>query len=353
MAEAVGSLFGEPSGCRWTRVGVALGMAVRRAWAGIAAIVGIVVALSVPAYGRSASFSAPVYGGDFPDPSILFVNGTYWAYSTGSAGRNLQVMSSTDLQGWTQPTDPLPKLPPWASPGLTWAPGVLPRGGNFVLYYTVHDPSLGHQCISVATSTSPGGPFVDNSASSGPLICQPADGGSIDPNPYVDPASGNVYLLWKSDDNSLGPGHPTHIWAEQLTADGLSLAPRTTPSLLLTQSAPWQSPAIEGPTMVSSAGRYYLFYGANNYDSAGSGIGYATSTSVLGSFSNRSTFGPWLGIRGNAQGAQGPCVFTDSTGVTRLAFAAWYGTVAYENGGVRSLWIGTLGFSRLGTPSLT
>jgi beta-xylosidase len=294
-----------------------------------------------------------VYGRDFPDPSIVFVNGTYWAFSTGSAGTNLQVMSSTDLRAWSQPTDPLPKLPSWASPGLTWAPGVLQRGATFVLYYTVHDPLLGHQCISVATSTNPGGPFVDDSGSSGPLICQSADGGSIDPNPYVDPASGNVFLLWKSDDNSLGAGHPTHIWGQQLAADGLSLAPGTVPSLLLTQSSYWQSPAIEGPTVVRSGGRYYLFYGANNYDSPSSGIGYATSTSLLGAFSNRSTFGPWLGTRGHAQGPQGPCVFTDSTGVTRMAFAAWSGTVGYENGGVRSLWIGTLGFSWTGTPSLT
>ena len=63
--------------------------------------------------------------------------------------------------------------------------------------------------------------------------------------------------------------------------------------------------------------------------------------------------GPWLGTRGNAQGPQGPCVFTDASGVTRMAFAAWYGTVGYENGGARSMWIGTIGYTHSGTPSLT
>jgi hypothetical protein len=219
------------------------------------------------------------------------------------------------------------------------------------MYYTVHDPTLGKQCISVATSTDPGKPFMDSSWA--PLICQTANGGSIDPNPYVDPVSHTLYLLWKSDDNSMG--NPTHLWAQQLTSDGRGLANGTSPSLLLTETwwSPWQPPAIEGPTMVRNGGRYYLFYGANNYDTSTSGIGYATSSSPLGPFTDRSVFGPWLSTRVNAKGAQGPSVFTDSSNVTRFAFAAWYGKVGYENQGVRSLWIGTLGFSRSGTPSVS
>jgi beta-xylosidase len=304
------------------------------------------------AYGASRTFSAPVYPGDFPDPSIVQVGATYWAYATGSAGRNLQVMSSTDLRTWnTPPADPLPVLPKWASAGLTWAPGVMQRGGRYVMYYTVHNPSLRTQCISVATSTTPAGPFTDSS--SGPLICQTANGGSIDPNPFVDPVSHNLYLLWKSDDNSLNTGQPTRIWGQQMSADGLSLAARTSPQLLLAKSAPWQGSVIEGPTMIRSGGRYYLFYGANNYDTASSGIGYATSLSVLGGYTNWSILGPWLGTRGNAQGSQGPAIFTDSSGATHMAFAAWYGKVGYEHGGVRSMWMGALGFNQLGVPSLS
>jgi beta-xylosidase len=309
-----------------------------------------------PAQAASSTFTAPVYAGDFPDPSVILVSsGTYWAYATGSAGRNLQVMSSTDLHGWSAPTDPLPVLPGWASGGRTWAPGVLARGSRYVMYYTVHDRALNVQCISVATSTTPAGPYTDSS--SGPLICQPGNGGSIDPNPFVDPVTNNLFLLWKSDDNALGPGHPTHIWGQQLANDGLALVAGTSPSLLLTaspwwQGAWWQGSLIEGPTMVRSGSTYYLFYGANNFDTASSGIGYATSRSLLGSYTNRSIFGPWLSSRGNAQGAQGPTVFTDSSGATRMAFAAWYGTVGYEHGGVRSLWVGTLGFKFWGSPTL-
>jgi hypothetical protein len=210
---------------------------------------------------------------------------------------------------------------------------------------------LDQQCISVATSNTPAGPFNDSSTA--PLICQVPNGGSIDPNPYLDPQSGTLVLMWKSDDNALGAGHPTHIWAQPLQPDGLALAPNTSPTLLLTMSAQWQSPSMEGPTVVRAGDRYVLFYSANNYDSANSGIGYATSPSLLGSYKNKSVFSPWLGSRGSARGAQGPWAFTDSNGATRLAFAAWYGAVGYENSGVRSLWTAFLTFNRQGTPTLT
>ena len=127
--------------------------------------------------------------GDFPDPSVLLASGQYWAYATGSGGLNLQVMSSSDLRSWTTPVDPLPVLPSWASSGHTWAPDVMAIGGQFVMYYAVRDSALNIQCVSVATSATAGGPFSDGS--SGPLVCQTPNGGSIDANPYLDPESGN------------------------------------------------------------------------------------------------------------------------------------------------------------------
>jgi beta-xylosidase len=301
------------------------------------------------AVAADSTFTAPVYSGDFPDPMILVAGGLYWAYSTGSAGRNLQVVSSTDLQDWGAPADPLPTLPSWASVGHTWAPGVMRIDGRYVMYYTVRDVALGIQCISVATSPAPGTVFKDRSTS--PLVCQIPDGGSIDPNPYRDPLNGKLYLLWKSDDNSIGES--THIWGQQIAGDGLSFAAGTSPSLLLTQSATWQVPAVEGPTVIRKGSVYYLFYGANSYDSANSGIGYATSGSLLGNYADQSPSGPWLGTTGNAEGPQGPMIFRDSTGHARMAFAAWYGAVGYPNGGVRALWVGALGFSRSGTPTIS
>ena len=295
------------------------------------------------AAGAWGAFQRPVYRGDFPDPSILVSGGTYWAYGTGTAGKNLQVMSSTDLLHWAAPSDPLPELPAWASPGRTWAPAVIEIGGTFVMYYTVHGTDPDMQCVSVATSPIPAGPFVDGST--GPMICQTVDGGSIDPRPYRDPVSGRLYLFWKSDNNSIG--RPTHLWAQELAPDGLVPAPGSSPVLLLSESLPWQIPSVEGPAVLRANSTYYLFYAANRYDSADAGIGYATSRSVLGRYHNRSVAEPWLGTRGNAKGAQGPSFFTDRSGATRMAFAAWEGPAGYRNGGVRSMWIATVSFGRI------
>ncbi len=61
---------------------------------------------------------------------------------------------------------------------------MLQRGPLFVMYYTVRHRASGRQCVSVAVSVLPQGPFVD--ASLAPLVCQFERGGSIDPSPFVD-----------------------------------------------------------------------------------------------------------------------------------------------------------------------
>ena len=182
----------------------------------LSTVAGVVLALSAvtPA---GAIATSPAYPGDFPDPSVLVVNDRYWAYSTGSGGRNLQVMSSPDLRTWTTPVDPLPVLPSWARVGFTWAPDVLPATGTVLMYYTARDAASGRQCISVAASAVPIGPFTDTST--GPLICQIANGGSIDASPVV--TATGTYLVWKSDDNALG--RRSHLWSQRLSADGRAL----------------------------------------------------------------------------------------------------------------------------------
>jgi beta-xylosidase len=296
----------------------------------------LVLSFTAPA---AAISTAPVYAGDFPDPSVLLVDNTYWAYSTGSAGRNLQVMSSPDLRSWTSPVDPIPVLASWARPGLTWAPDVLLVGGTYLMYYTVRDGASGRQCISVGVSSVPAGPFTDTS--SGPLLCQLANGGSIDASPVV--TSAGTYLVWKSDDNALG--RRTHLWSQQLSSDGRSLVGSR--SLLLSADSAWQGAIIEGPSMVESSGIYYLFYGANAWDSASAAIGYAWCISPLGPCINASILGPWMASHGSGSGPSGPDVFVDAFGATRLAYHAWTGTVGYENGGVRSLWVDPLTFVAL------
>lgn len=304
-----------------------------RLLASVVALVGLVLAAASPAGSLSAG---PVLALDFPDPAVLVDGGVTWAYSTGAYYRNLQVSSSTDLAMWTTPAEAMPKLAKWASPGLTWAPSVIRRGATYVMYYTARSTKLGAQCIGVAVASSPAGPFVDSS--SNPFLCQQRLGGSIDPQVFAAP-NGALYLHWKSDDNALG--RPTQLWGQQLSGDGRSLVGSA--KLLLKQSAPWQAPTVEGPAMIANGGSYYLFYGANDWASAGAAIGYATCSGPLGPCTDRSLAGPWLASHDGGWGPSGPAPFVDAAGVTRLAYHQWIGAVGYVEG-ARAMWLDRLDF---------
>jgi beta-xylosidase len=297
-----------------------------------------------PSSSRAAQAPTPAYAGDFPDPSILVDGDTYWAYATGSGGRDLQVMASPDLQRWSPPTEALAGLPAWAARGFTWAPEVTHVGGRYVMYYTLRDAASGLQCISVAVAGTPAGPFVDTR--DGPLVFQVDRAGSIDPSVF---RSGETrFLLWKSEENARR--RPTHLWGRALSADGLAL---TGPpeQLLLDQDRGWQRGVIEGPAMVAADGDLHLFYGAGPWATDSAGVGHAVGRQPLGPFTNRSRAGPWLGSRPGAHGPSGPAPFTDTAGATRLAYHAWPGAVGYRNGGVRALFIGRLRFED-GQPTL-
>ena len=72
----------------------------------------------------------PLYPVDFPDPSLLRVGSTTYAYATNGPGGNVQVIRSSDLRTWQRLPDALPELPAWAAPDFTWAPSVLAPGGD-------------------------------------------------------------------------------------------------------------------------------------------------------------------------------------------------------------------------------
>jgi beta-xylosidase len=307
----------------------------KNGWRVVVTTVTLLLALSPSA---ASAATGHVYPGDFPDPFVLRLGGSYMAYATQTGQINVQGMRSEDLSTWQGPRNVLPLLPLWAGWGKTWAPAVLQTGPAYRLYYTVQHAASGRQCISVASSTMPQGPFLDLSLS--PWICQLDRAGSIDPYTFVED-DGTAYLLWKSDDNAVG--RPSSLWGQQLSPDGLSLV--GTPVQLLVQGQAWEAPAIEGPAMVREGANYYLFYGANDWDSPNYAIGYATCTGPLGPCTKVTTSGPWMASEGEAVGPGGPTFFEDAAGALHIGYHAWSpGRVGYAAGGARSLWIDRLTF---------
>jgi hypothetical protein len=257
----------------------------------------------------------PVLPYDFADPEVVQVGGTYYGYATNGGGGNVQLIRSGDLVHWEWLGDALPALPAWAAPHRTWAPAVLTRPGRHVLYYSVRHRASGRQCISVAVASRPEGPFVDGS--SGPFVCQLDRGGSIDPSTFVD-GDGRAYLLWKSEDETVG-GRAT-LWSAPLSADGLSLAGR--PAALLRAEQAWEHGTIEGPAMVRAGGAVHLLYSGSSWARADYGVAHARCTGPLGPC-RRSAGGPFLRSFGDAVGAGGAEVLRAAGGRSWLVFHAW------------------------------
>lgn len=281
---------------------------------------------------------------DFPDPFVLNTGEGYLAFATNSGETNVQVISSRDLERWNTEPDALPILPAWASRGSTWAPAVLTRDGSYVLFYTVREPKARRQAISAATSAQPGGPYVDSR--SGPLIYQLDLGGSIDPSPFVD-TDGTAYLLWKADSNAIN--QPSSLWIQELSDDGTALV--GSPIRLLDHDALWEMPLIEAPSLVASAGTYYLFYSANWWNTDRYSIGYATAPDVRGPYTKMTPERPWFASDANVAGPGGQEWFIDGSGHLRMAYHAWTpGHVGYP-GGARSLHLATVSIAGAPIPT--
>ena len=259
--------------------------------------------------------SGASYPFDFPDPFVLTVDHTYYAFATNSAAGNIQIIESTDHQRWTTVGDALPHLAAWAAPGATWAPSVLPVGRSYVLYYSADLGTTGEQCISDAVASRPQGPYIDTSTA--PLECQLSLGGSLDPSPVVD-ENGIPYLVWKSQG---GHGQLATLWSQQLTQSGTGLAPGA-PTALLGPDEGWQRGTVEGPDMVLSNGQYILFYSGNDWTTAAYGIGYARCAGPLGPCTEQSTT-PLLSSGPGFSGPGGETVFADPKDRLWIAFHAW------------------------------
>lgn len=280
-----------------------------------------------------------VYPFDFPDPDVILVGNTYYAYATNSVAGNIQITKSTDLVHWSTVGNALPSLPAWAHPDATWAPGVAMVGGNVLLYYAaeVAGPGGGEECISVASATQPVGPFIDSSTA--PLECQASLGGSIDPLPFVD-SNGDLYLLWKSGSS----GGSDKIWAEELNPNGLGFTANTSPVALLGPNQPWQGGTVEAPDLVTTGGHYFLFFSGNDWSSANYAVGVATCTGPLGPCSDAASPEPILSSDAGADGPGGESVFMDATGSFWIGFDAYVpGAVGYPNS--RDLFIRRLDLS--------
>ncbi|MGZ4678395.1 MAG: glycoside hydrolase family 43 protein [Acidimicrobiia bacterium] len=272
---------------------------------------------------------APGYGFDFPDPFVLTVGATEYAFGTNATAGNIQVLFHQADGGWATVGDALAQLPTWATRGRTWAPSVLARPGGYVLYYAVNETATGHQCISRAVATQPKGPYVDTSA--GPLTC--GDREAIDPDPVI-ASDGNPFLLFKRE-------HPATIVSQALTADGLALVGPERELLHADRS--WESGVVEAPSMLVTANGAWLFFAGNDWNGRHYATGVVHCTGPIGPC-GPSPAGPVLASHDAIAGPGGASVFQEAPGRWRVAYHAYLApNVGYPAS--RLLFVGTLDLS--------
>ena len=201
----------------------------------------------------------------------------------------------------------------------TGRPDVRYLDGEYVMYFdSMAQPSLYYdqqgtgfshyaQCIGVATSTAPAGPFTGRSS---PLICDFGAHGAIDPRTFL-ASDGDLYLDWKSDDNAAAPAAyaVSHLYAQRLSANGLSLD--GPPHLLLTADERWQAKIVEAPDMVEARGKFWLFYSGSWFNSSNYGVGYASCAGPIGPCTDQSVHGPFIGSNSQGQGPGEESLFED------------------------------------------
>jgi arabinan endo-1,5-alpha-L-arabinosidase len=211
----------------------------------------------------------PVYDHDFPDPTVIYAEGKYYAYGTNSAVKdkfiNVQVISSVDLQNWKFEGDALPVKPNWGSKDF-WAPHVFYDAAlkKYVLFYSAQSVQDGlGKCLGVAYADLPTGPFIDK----GEPLLYGKTFEAIDPMAFIDPRTGKKLLYWGSAFEPIQVREMMDDWSD--FKPGSEATALIWPSLQLPYSR-----LIEGAWLDFHEGKYYLYYSGDNC--CGDKANYAT-----------------------------------------------------------------------------
>src|SRR5665213_1195732 len=144
---------------------------------GLTSVVLAVVALGGTATGGASIASAsspriavslpasPSFAANAGDPDVVLSNGTYYAFTTGTAlGNHIQVVINTSgdptngygsYTGQPYGSTALPNVPAWQQVDTQTSPGVASVGGHWVMWYDAslagHPADSGFSCLAVAT----------------------------------------------------------------------------------------------------------------------------------------------------------------------------------------------------------
>lgn len=203
----------------------------------------------------------PVLNIDFPDPTVINVNGIYYAYATQAIRDrkmiNIQVATSKDLFNWQYAGDALPQKPEWANHTQSfWAPDVLYDSiiKQYVMFYCAKSNDTAYdKCIGVAFSKDPLGPFIDKGT---PLIIGKGFA-DIDPMAMVDPKTRKKLLYWGSGFEPIRVRELDGDW-KNFKVGSIDIP------IIYPGKEKYYSKLIEGAWVDFHDQKYYLYYSGDN-----------------------------------------------------------------------------------------
>lgn len=270
---------------------------------------------------------------EIADPSVIYITegkdaGWFYAYGTSDEidGHGFEAWRSKDLSHWEctgvafQPV----YTKTWAI-DYYWAPEVI-YDTETQLYYMFYGAGSvknnGQQCLSVAWSKTPDGPFrnpqmrnadgkllsdaepVFDVSDSNPEVVKRAQNNgqgipageytkhnALDASPYIDPATGKRYLYFSYHDQG---GDGSYIYGMEMkdwfTPDYSTMTRLTHPGYKSVQDGldkiGWRDEGYtnEGTFMICRNGKYYLTFSINSYDDPNYQVLQAVADSPLGDF---------------------------------------------------------------------
>ncbi|CAG9999762.1 unnamed protein product [Clonostachys byssicola] len=271
----------------------------------------------LPRGGRSLNLNVVDNGGlgwrmpfDFPDPSVIRGrDGRWYAFATEGNGRPIQVAYADDCFGQWHLLDHNPlEHSSWTSGRNTWAPDVRElNDGSYIMYFTGEVPNSHRHCIGIARSWDILGPYRPDPS---PWICPWDQGGAIDASGFVDPGSGDRYVVYKVDGNSRGaptpcgtgvddPNMRTPIMLQRVGSDGSTKLGG--PIEILNRVPHLDGALVEAPNLSRRRdGTYVLFYSSHCFQDPRYDVKYAYSDRIEGPYTRAGgplLRAPYYGLR--------------------------------------------------------
>lgn len=220
-----------------------------------------------------------------PDPYIFYKDGFYYLYATFSTS-GIKYYKSQDLTNWADQGYIISasSFPNNITNSFNayWAPEVFKYKDKYYMIFTAGTTSKNNYQLYIAQCND-GLTGTWEYYTTIPLSKYAAD--NIDGTIYIE--NDSIYLYYHSG---------ADIYATQLSNDLKEII--SEPQKIIAANQKWamhsSTPLNEGPALIKHNNIYYLFYSANRYTTKYYAIGYATSNSPLGPFTDKTIDYPIL-----------------------------------------------------------